>query len=70
MIMPFHRLKAQAEPPHWEESDFKQSWQHILCYSDSSNVPITMYTSSFQGKTSTNTQKLPFDQLGHGVCKL
>lgn len=48
MIMSFHRMKAQAEPPHWEESDFKQSWRHILYYSGSSNVPIAVYMSAFR----------------------
>lgn len=53
MIMSFNCMNPQAEPPHWEESDFKESWQHILFYSGSSTVPITMYTSSFLSNTGT-----------------
>lgn len=43
--MSFHRIKAQAEPPHKEENGFQTG---------SSNVPISTYMSAFQGKTNTN----------------
>ena len=59
MIMSFHRMKAQAEPPHQQESDFKQSWQHILYYSDSSNMPIAIH-KHLSEQTQHQHVKVPF----------